>query len=402
MSVNGNKVMITETDYGMLCVVFEQGLPVTIDVIRDKSAFTGSIYLARVQNIVTNIQAAFVEIDQGRKCFLPLDQLLPDTELHCGDEILVQITKESTGGKVPECTCRLSISGRYCVASYPDQRKGVSNKLEKNIKDKCKRILDSFTALKTGLILRTNVVECLDHPVLLESLKQEVIFLSEALSQIVAKAAYQPVGTKLYAPSPVYIKRLMQLKLETIDEIITDIEAVMVELKKYKLTNPLLLDKVRFYEDSMISLKKLYRVDTLLQEATSRKVWLKSGGYLIFDPTEALTVIDVNSGKSAKQKSMKHSKIHEQINLEAAQEIAYQIRLRNISGIILVDFINMETKEQNNNLLSVLSSFVHKDPIQTDVLDMTPLGLVEMTRKKTENTLEEQIHLSITSADTLI
>ena len=400
MSGKKRKMIITGLNRGIIAVMLEHDRPVTIDIIGETNLLTGNIYLAKVQNIITNISAAFVEIDQGRKCFLPLDHLKPEQVLRCGDEILIQITKDSIGEKAPECTCRLSISGRYCVASYPDIRKGVSSKLGKEEKSKLKNLLETLPIQKTGLIIRTNAAECLQNPVLLEALKQEAQSLSETMEQMITKAAYMPAGTRLYSPSPAYCKRLMQVDFDDLQEIITDISSVHEELLRFAQQIPALNNKIRFYQDPMLSLGKLYRIDSLIQDATSRKVWLKSGGYLIFDQTEALTVIDVNSGKSSKQKSVHKSKVYEQVNHEAALEIAQQIRLRNISGIILIDFINMETKEQDLKLLDILSDSIKSDPVQTDVIDMTVLGLVEMTRKKTENDLVTQLKMNVPNTTT--
>ena len=149
------------------------------------------------------------------------------------------------------------------------------------------------------------------------------------------------------------------------------------------------MDKLVFYEDALLPLYKLYSVEARLSEALDRKVWLKSGGYLVIDRTEALTCIDVNSGKYVGKKSGDESYFH--INLEAAEEIAVQLRLRNLSGIIIIDFINMKAKEKNRQLMNSLKKFLDKDPVRTSVVDMTPLGLVEVTRKKEKKSLWEQL-----------
>ena len=147
--------------------------------------------------------------------------------------------------------------------------------------------------------------------------------------------------------------------------------------------------KVELYEDTRIPLEKLYSVETRLKEALDERVWLKSGAYLVIQQTEALTVIDVNSGKI--QKKNPKDDIYHEINKEAAREIALQLRLRNLSGIIVIDFINQNTKEQDSALLSYLSGLVRKDSVKTSVIDMTPLGLVEVTRKKIHKSLREQL-----------
>ena len=149
------------------------------------------------------------------------------------------------------------------------------------------------------------------------------------------------------------------------------------------------IDKLRFYEDEMLPLYKLYRLEREFAQADSRQVWLKSGGYLVIDPTEALTVIDVNTGKYNGKKV--RNETLRAINFEAAAEAARQIRLRNLSGIILIDFINMDNRQDQKELLDFLSGRLFADPIKTRLIDMTKLELVEITRKKVHKTLWEQM-----------
>ena len=149
------------------------------------------------------------------------------------------------------------------------------------------------------------------------------------------------------------------------------------------------LSRLRYYADPSLSLSGLYNLASKRKEAFERRVWLKSGGYLVIEPTEALTVIDVNSGKYIGKKAARDT--FRLINAEAAVEIARQLRLRNLSGIILVDFINMERKEDEKELMHLLALELKKDPIKAAVIDMTPLGLVELTRKKVRKPLREQM-----------
>ena len=149
---------------------------------------------------------------------------------------------------------------------------------------------------------------------------------------------------------------------------------------------------MRLYQDSMLSLSALYGIEGKLKPALETRIWLKSGGYLVIEPTEALTVIDVNSGKCEDGKNPEDT--YRSINLEAAEEVAFQLRLRNLSGIIIVDFINMQSPGDNAQLLYVLKSLVKRDKVKTTVVDMTPLGLVEITRKKISKPLREQLHFS--------
>ena len=172
--------------------------------------------------------------------------------------------------------------------------------------------------------------------------------------------------------------------------IITDDPQIYNSLEHYLKENDLQnLSKLRLYQDDLLPLYKLCRLEREIDLATSRQVWLKSGGYLVIDPTEALTVIDVNTGKYSSKKLRRETL--KTINLEAAKEAARQIRLRNLSGIILIDFINMENKEDQKELLAFLESRLFADPVKTRLIDMTKLELVEITRKKVYKTLKEQI-----------
>ena len=191
---------------------------------------------------------------------------------------------------------------------------------------------------------------------------------------------------------PTYIKNLRDIYDESYDEIITDCQDIYLNLKQYFENNSLTeYGSLRLYNDDRITLSNLYGIPSKIEMALGSRVWLKSGGYLVIEPTEALTVIDVNSGKYESKKGTPDNSAYK-INMEAAEEIAYQLKLRNLSGIIIVDFINMK-KNDNEQLLSYLKKLCRKDSVPTDVVDMTPLGLVEITRKKINKTLKEQLSL---------
>ena len=189
---------------------------------------------------------------------------------------------------------------------------------------------------------------------------------------------------------PEYLYSLQNLNQGQLDAIITDDLAIYEQIRDYlQEFQPENCQKLRFYEDKLVSLNKLYSLDIRLQEALQERVWLKSGGYLVIQPTEALIVIDVNSGKSiAKKQAQEH---YLKINLEAAEEIAHQLRLRNLSGIIIIDFIDMKSEEDNDTLMKSLRSYVRTDHVRVQVVDMTKLHLVELTRKKIKKSLKEQL-----------
>ena len=181
---------------------------------------------------------------------------------------------------------------------------------------------------------------------------------------------------------PEFLAILKNLHSSELEEIITDEPELLTQIEATGFHATL-------YEDKLLSLNSLYSLEARLQEALKERVWLKSGGYLVIQPTEALTVIDVNSGKSiAKKKVQEH---YLNINLEAAKEIAHQLRLRNISGIIIVDFIDMKEQRAKDELMLQLKQFVKTDRVPVQVIDMTRLNLVELTRKKVRKSLREQI-----------
>lgn len=187
-----------------------------------------------------------------------------------------------------------------------------------------------------------------------------------------------------------YIKQLRNMRQDELDEIITDDKEIYEQAHEFlKAHQPGDLDKLRFYSDESYSLWKLYGLETILDDAIRTRVWLKSGGYLVIEPTEALTVVDVNTGKYDGNKNAEATFV--KINQEAAAETAKQLRLRNISGIIIIDFIDMKTEADKLDVLSTLNSELKKDPVKATLVDMTKLNLAEVTRKKVKKSLREQL-----------
>ena len=201
-------------------------------------------------------------------------------------------------------------------------------------------------------------------------------------------AQYRTCGTCLLRRPQGYLARLSDLYEADADRIMTDDTGLYQELTEYlRIWQPEDLDRLIFYEDHLLPMEKLYALERRLPEALQERVWLPCGGYLIIQPTEALTVIDVNTGKFEGGKKKEAAIL--KVNKEAAVEIAHQIRLRNLSGIILIDFINMEDSASNQALLSLLNTKLREDPIPTTLIDMTKLQLVEITRLKKEKPLSE-------------
>lgn len=354
----------------------------------------GDVYLGRVNIVLPEINAYFVQIGNKEEVFLPFAETT--RSLKSGETILVQIKKEASKGKQPLVTTRISLTGKYCVLSGEKHSIEVSKKLDTNQRAYWKQNLhqslenDSLSieeqALlkKYCLIIRTNV-SC--NPQLSEVMN-EWIFLAKKMDFILEKGKYQVLFSKVYKERNAYIQYIINCTQSDLEEIIVDDENIYEEVREAFLECENMKDKIRFYQDSF-PLIKLFSLESKMDDALCKKVWLKSGGFLIIEPTEALTVIDVNSGKF--EKKMLAEDYYKKINGEAAVEIARQLKLRNISGIIIVDFINMQNTDNQKALLESLSKLVSKDKIKTVVIGMTSLGLVEITREKKEKPLWEQI-----------
>lgn len=362
----------------------------------DKQSILGNIYVGRVKNIVKNLNAAFIEIAPGLPCYYPMDNIQSplyvkkanSLNLVQGDEVVVQVIRESTGKKPPKVSTNLNLTGKYLVLTSENTTLGISRKLSQEVRENLKKNLIFEENSDFGIIVRTNASNASTEEILAEyeQLKQEYFSIKNA-------APHRTVFSCLKRNVPEYLHYLQNLNQEQLEGILTDDRELLEQIQQYLSPFPEnVSNKLSFYEDSLLSLNKLYSLDTKLKEALQERVWLKSGGYLIIQPTEALTVIDVNSGKSTSKKQVQEHYL--KINLEAAEEIAHQLRLRNLSGIIIVDFIDMKSQEDNQTLLKTLRACVRMDSVPVQVVDMTKLHLVELTRKKVKKSLAEQLQIS--------
>ena len=389
----------------------------------------GAVYIGKVKNIAKNIDACFVEIEQGEICFLPLKKATSpfltnrvyDDRLLEGDEILVQVEREAQKTKQASVTAQISLANDYFVVTLGSDKVGFSTKLSRqkremisdlfsaqeivsdghlnweNLKDhfndsvEMKRIIQMMLSCNSvgmpslGVISRTKVEEIADPEEIILHFYQLIEDFLNLLKTASTRTCYSCL---LGAPSPWESILHSLAEPGEYTEIVTDDPELYRSLADYC---PVRLPgkELRLYKDSDLSLSSLYSLETKLEPALKPKVWLKSGGYLVIEYTEALTVIDVNSGKN---ETGKGGEALRRINYEAAEEVALQLRLRNLSGIILVDFINMENRESGQELLEYLRSLVRNHRVKTYVVDMTPLGLVEITRKKQSRPLAEQLN----------
>lgn len=376
-------------------VLCEDGHLTEISLIPDgKSSILGNIYIGKVKHIVKNIQAAFVEVSDGLLCYLPLEDVKDpiytrpkkQDRLAEGDELLVQVSREAVKTKAPSVTTSLSLTGKYLVLTTGVEKTGYSSKLGSADRERLKTFMESQEPKKPGigLIVRTNAASAGEDELFkeYEKLMADYRFLTE-------QAIHRSVFSCVRKSRPAYLTSILGSRSEYLKEILTDDEALYEEIQDFLAEEmPEDAGKLRLYQERMQPLKALYRLEKGLTDALSERVWLKSGAYLVIEPTEALTVIDVNTGKCTTGKN-KWETIR-RINQEAAREIARQLRLRNLSGIILVDFVDMKTREEEQELLSLMREFLKKDPLKAAAVDMTELGLMEITRKKQKKTLLEQ------------
>lgn len=387
-------LVITNYKQGILSFCIEENKIQTISFQNQQiDAKIGDIFVAKVQNVVKSINAAFILYQSGKKGYLALDTSTTpvllnrkyDGRILVGDEVLVQMEKEAIRSKEPVFTMNLSLSGKYCVITNGNTKHGVSNKIPKKHKESLLAAIPSEVSY--GVVVRTNAKELLEQEQvsrLMEECKQLTVQMDKLLTEGIHRTCF----SKIYDAWDDFLIELRDEYTCTYDKIVTDDEVLFEKAKRFlELYMPEKLPQLTLYTDSY-SLHKLYSIETKLEELLQERVWLKSGAYLVIEQTEAMYVIDVNSGKKISKKNSEENML--EINLEAAREIMRQLSLRNLSGIIIVDFINMENKQYVEQLLQELRNLAIKDKVKTTIVDITPLGLIEITRQKTKKSLKNQ------------
>ena len=374
----------------------ERIVEIRLESDQEKSIL-GNIYTGQVENIASNIQAAFVQIEPGKRCYYPLAEAQRavfsagrkgNGPLRPGDELLVQVSRDAMKGKLPALTSNLNFTGRYLVLTTGDKKFGLSSKLAQEdrhrlsgwLKEEAERPDKEF-----GIIVRTNAADASKEEIL-----KELEWLKGRYHKAVVQGRNRTCFSLVLETEPFYVAAVRDAYGRDLDEIITDVPEIREMILGYlEEISPELKEKLRFYQDKLLPLYKLYRVETALDAIQKEKVWLNSGGFLVIQQTEAFVSIDVNSGKYTGKKKMEET--FRKINLEAAAEIGRQLRLRNLSGIILIDFINMENPDHREELFHVLQKLLRKDPIKSRAIDITPLHILEMTRKKVRRPVIEDI-----------
>ena len=356
-----------------------------------KSSILGNIYIGRVENIATNIQAAFVNIAKGVSCFLPLEEAKNAVftkkngkkDLCIGDELLVEVTREKQKNKPASVSANLNFSGTYLILTTGNHLLGISKKLHATERERLQALLKDQITDTFGIVVRTAAKDASDEEIL-----KELEMLTKQCHACLQGAMHRTAFTRLREAPPFYLQFLKNRNLTEVQKITTDIPSVHEVLLQH-LQDTKEAEKLHLYTDTQVSLFALYSLTHELERALHRQVWLPSGADLVIDPTEALTVIDVNSGKNIKKKS--REELVFSVNVEAAHEIARQLILRNISGICIIDFIDMKEKEHREELMHILRMDLKKDKVPATLVDITRLGLVELTRKKVQKSLKEQL-----------
>ena len=377
---------------------------------------TGNIYRGRVINILHNIQSAFVDIGEEENGFIHISDILENKKkfeemfdmdfdleeeqksskeedisqiLKIDQPVIVQVVKEAIGTKGARLTSNLSIPGRYLVLLPNSPHRGVSRKVEdRSIRDKLKKFIRSFKIPKSmGLICRTASVNALP-----EVLINEAKDLIHTWEKTVEKFHNSKGPALLFEEYNLVKRSILTAVDKKYDRILVDNYKGFLKCKnfykKYEKEHPI---KIEIYKDKTPLFEK-FKVEKEIDKALRRKVWLNCGGYLFFDKTEAMCTVDVNSGKSAL--SSFEGNVEEtlvRINLEAAEEIARQLRLRNIGGLIICDFIDMRSRKNKRRVLERLKECMKEDSAKCSILGMSEFGLVEMTRQRARFSLAQTL-----------
>lgn len=347
------------------------------------SSLTGSIINGRVDKRAENLNACFVRLSAQEYGYLPTSEIKAQTTLP------VQIVKDGRGDKKYLLTRQLSIAGRYTVI-FKEADKPVlfSKRISSEGKQRILEELKDTEPLSYPVLFRAN-----SHRAGFFQVSEEMRELSGIMDSILKLYDKRPDYSVLYSPKDELIRDLYDIEYDRLSEVITDSEEVY-ELVKREYHDSLPEEyrnriRLTLYRDELLPLSGLVNLKAGLERARDKRVWLKSGSYIIIEQTEALVSIDVNSGKN-EGKGLREDVIL-RINEEAAEEIARQLRLRNLSGIIIIDFINMKTRENNEKLIRSLKKALKTLETKAVFMDMTKLGLVELTRKREGKSLEEML-----------
>ncbi len=358
-------------------------------------SMVGNVYLGRVQNVLPGMEAAFVDVGRGRNAVLyagevnyspeDLEGSPPRIEkvLKSGQSVLVQVTKDPIGGKGARLTAQISMPGRYLVLVPNSSVTGISRRLPDAERRRLKAIYKKIRPEGHGLIVRTAAEGASE-----EALADDLGRLLEEWAAIEKRAKKAKAPAILYEEPELTVRVVRDLFTdEEYRELVTDSPRVYEIVTDYlRQTDPDILSKVRLHEGKLSAFEEFHIVEQI-HKGLDRKVWLPSGGYIVIDRTEALTVIDVNTGKAVGKTNLEETVVN--TNLEAAREVARQLRLRDIGGMIVIDFIDMLLEQNKRKVIDTLREALAQDKSRSQVFDISPLGLLEVTRKRVSGGLLE-------------
>ena len=374
----------------------------------DSNQIDGNIYRGRVQNVLPGMEAAFIDIATPKNAVLYRGDVRYETDdvesgassgqprieqvLRPGQMILCQVTKNPIGAKGARLTQEVSLPGRFVVLVPDSTAYGISKRLEDGERKRLRKIVDSVRPKGHGIIVRTAAAGASA-----DELRNDVERLVAQWDAISAEAAKGSGATLLYREPDIAVRVIREELNREYRAVVIDDRALYEQVRDYvAAVNPELADRVEYYDVATEPLPvfERYHVHEQLHKALDRKVYLPSGGSLVIDRTEALTVIDVNTGKNVGTTNLEETVYRN--NLEAAEEVARQLRVRDIGGIIVIDFIDMEIRENRDKVSSALRAALARDKTRTQVFDISELGLVEMTRKRVSEGLIESLSTTCT------
>ncbi len=398
----GEEILINFTPMETRVAVIENGMPQEIYVERAKRrGIVGNIYQGKVVRVLPGMQAAFVDIGLERAAFIHVDEVIDQTMaaeqrgatsiaqvLREGQSLLVQVTKDPIGTKGARLTTHISIPSRYLVLMPGSSHIGVSQRIEDGTeRERLRGLMQNLVPEEDnspdwGVILRT-VAEGVSEV----ELESDLQFLRRLWDSIRQKIKQVKAPAIVYEDLPLNMRALRDMAHAGVERIRIDSRETFQRAQSFvKALVPEIENKLEYYPGER-PIFDMFNVEEEMQKALGRKVELKSGGYLIFDQTEAMTTVDVNTGAFVGHRNLEETIF--KTNLEAATAIGRQLRLRNLGGIIIIDFIDMEDPDHQRQVLRTLERVLEKDHAKCKVTGVSDLGLVEMTRKRTRESLEQ-------------
>ncbi|WP_027148871.1 ribonuclease G [Methylobacter tundripaludum] len=390
------EILINVTPPETRVAVIENGVLQELIIERTRQrGLVGNIYKGEVCRVLPGMQAAFVDIGLPRAAFLHLSDLCAkDLEkkaseniehyLHEGQHIIVQVVKDPLGSKGARLTTEISIPSRFQVYMPYAHNSGVSQRIEcETERVRLRTCLDTFRVEnKCGGFIARTAAECVDETVLIA----DMTFLLKLWESIAAKIAGAKPKQFIHKDLPLSIRTLRDLYREGIERVRVDSRETYHRLVEFaEIFAPEIVPVIEHYTGEC-PVFDIYSVEDEIQKALERKVNLKSGGHLVFDQTESMTTVDVNTGGYVGGRNLEETIF--KTNLEAAQTISRQLRLRNLGGIIIIDFIDMQSEDHKKQVLQAFERHLEKDHAKTNITEVSVLGLVEMTRKRTRESLE--------------